>query len=225
MKESEEGASVFTFEPKKTEKPEVKFFVMSFCPFGNQVENSLYKVYKLLGNKVEWSPHYIVSKDSEGNYRALHGKNELNQNVREICVKKYFGVDKWWEFVYEINNKCSLENVETCWEDIAEKLEIDKEKVKECQKKEMGKLLDKEIELTEKYSATGSPTIFINDERYESREMYLADVIVLNGKNFTARELRTPEALKQAICSAFTSQPKECEEVLTGSVSVKGRCG
>ncbi|MCL5090378.1 MAG: DsbA family protein [Patescibacteria group bacterium] len=49
------------FEPKKSAKPEVKFFVMSFCPYGNQAEAGLEPVYQLLKNKVTWSPRYIVS--------------------------------------------------------------------------------------------------------------------------------------------------------------------
>ena len=46
---------------KKTEKPEVKFFVMSFCPYGNQAEAGLEPVYQLLKDKVTWLPRYIVS--------------------------------------------------------------------------------------------------------------------------------------------------------------------
>ena len=49
------------FEPKKTDKPEVKFFVMSFCPYGNQAEAGLEPVYQLLKDKVSWQPQYIVN--------------------------------------------------------------------------------------------------------------------------------------------------------------------
>lgn len=65
-KEGGEGAKVIEptpvpFNPKKSAKPEVKFFVMSFCPFGNQAEAGLEPVYQLLKDKVSWQPRYIVS--------------------------------------------------------------------------------------------------------------------------------------------------------------------
>ncbi|MGB9637371.1 MAG: DsbA family protein [Microgenomates group bacterium] len=50
------------FAPKtKSAKPEVKFFVMSFCPYGNQAEAGLEPVYQLLKDKVTWTPQYIIS--------------------------------------------------------------------------------------------------------------------------------------------------------------------
>ena len=35
------------FVPTKSDKPEIKFFVMSFCPYGNQAEAGLEPVYQL----------------------------------------------------------------------------------------------------------------------------------------------------------------------------------
>jgi len=50
------------FAPKtKSAKPEVKFFVMAFCPYGNQAEAGLEPVYQLLKDKVTWVPQYIIS--------------------------------------------------------------------------------------------------------------------------------------------------------------------
>lgn len=65
-KEGKEGAKVIEptqvpFNPKKSAKPEIKFFVMSFCPYGNQAEAGLEPVYQLLKDKVSWQPRYIVS--------------------------------------------------------------------------------------------------------------------------------------------------------------------
>jgi len=56
-----EGAVVFS--PEKQKKANIKFFVMSFCPYGNQAEDILKPVAELLGSEnVEWEPRYIVSK-------------------------------------------------------------------------------------------------------------------------------------------------------------------
>lgn len=51
---------VVSFTPQKTAKPQVKFFVMSFCPYANQAEAGLERVYRLLKDKVDWQPRYII---------------------------------------------------------------------------------------------------------------------------------------------------------------------
>jgi len=56
------AGSATTFKPdKKLKKPEIKFFVMSFCPYGNQAEAGLKPVAELLKDKVSWQPVYIVA--------------------------------------------------------------------------------------------------------------------------------------------------------------------
>ena len=50
------------FKPEKTEKPILDFYVMSFCPFGNQMEDLLRPVFDLIGSKVDIQPRYIFDK-------------------------------------------------------------------------------------------------------------------------------------------------------------------
>lgn len=54
--------SKVVFAPTKTDKTELKFFVMSFCPYGNQMEDVLRPVFDLLGSKANLVPHYIFDK-------------------------------------------------------------------------------------------------------------------------------------------------------------------
>jgi hypothetical protein len=54
--------SKITFAPEKNSKPELKFFVMSFCPYGNQMEDILKPVFDLLGDKADITPQYIFDK-------------------------------------------------------------------------------------------------------------------------------------------------------------------
>lgn len=51
-----------TFEPQKSSQPTFKFFVMSFCPYGNQMEEILRPVFDLLAKKINFEPHYIFNK-------------------------------------------------------------------------------------------------------------------------------------------------------------------
>ncbi len=202
------------FDAPDREKPNVKFFVMSFCPYGNQAENALGPVFKLFKNKVEWEPHYVIYSnyggypdyclDEEEKYCSMHGIQELNEDVRELCIWKYYDHSTWWDFVLQINENCNARNVDTCWVPIAKRLGIDTEKIKNCQKTEAINLLDEEIRLNQKYGVRGSPTVFINDVSY-------------NGA-------RTPEAYKQAICSGFVTEPEECSKTLSTTGSASGQC-
>lgn len=235
------------FAPPKKETPEVKFFVMSFCPFGNQAEAGLKPVAKLLGNKVSWQPVYIVAdaKKScesrcaqsvydedrcqqlvdqgqipdmktcrgyfpyddeeaclkekceglkEGEFTSLHGEQELNQDVREICAWNLGEDEKWWDFVEKVNENCSDKDADTCWEKQAKEAGLDTAKIKACQKNQAVDLLEKAAGECDQYDAYSSPMVFINDE-------------IFNGG-------RAPEDYKQAICSGFEKSPKECETVL-----------
>jgi glutaredoxin len=214
----EETQPTGAFDAPDREKPNVKFFVMSYCPFGNQAEKGLEPVFRLLGDKVEWEPHYVIYSnyasgypdyclDEENRYCSMHGIQELNEDVRELCMWKYIDHDLWWDFLMKVNDECNSRNVDTCWEPIAKDLGIDTDQIKTCQENEAIELLAKEVELNQKYGVRGSPTVFINDQQY-------------NGA-------RTPEAYKQAICSGFISPPDECSEVLSGSAASTptGGCG
>ncbi len=202
------------FDALDVETPNVKFFVMSFCPFGNQAEEGLKPVFELLSDKVEWEPHYVIYSsygtgypdyclDREEKYCSLHGIQELNQGVRELCVWKY-QPELWWEFVFEVNDQCDSTDADECWEPIAKEVGIDTEQIKACQEDEAMDLLEIESQLNEQFGVQGSPTVFVNDELYTGE--------------------RTPEAYKQGVCSGFVTAPEECLETLEGGEAAAGQC-
>lgn len=190
-------------EIPKTEKPEVELFVMSFCPFGNQAEDIIKPVKDLLGSKINLTLRYIVSKDGD-KYSSLHGDQELNQDVRELCVAKSQN-DKFWSFVEAINKDCTAQNADTCWEKTASDLGINVQKIKDCQSTEASSLLDQEISAAEQYGVTGSPQLFINGVEYQGD--------------------RTSEAYKVGICSGFNTQPTECSQILSADTSTTAQGG
>lgn len=204
LKETAKKANSTNDIPKR-DKAEAKLFVMSFCPYGNEAEEIIKPVVDLLGSKADIKVHYIVSKNGQ-NYSSLHGEQELNQDVREICVLKY-QPDKFWNFVLESNKKLNSENADKNWENVAKSTGVDIARVKECFSKEKNSLLDAEIKLTEKYGVSGSPTLVINDVIYEGD--------------------RTANAYKEAICAGFKNQPQECQTKLSNekNVSSQGGCG
>jgi len=191
-------------EIPKTEKPDVKLFVMSFCLYGNQAEEIMRPVIELLGNKFNFGLHYIVSKGTNGELLSLHGEQELHQDIREICVLKY-QKEKFWDFVERVNKNCTAQNADTCWEKTAEDSGINTQEIKDCEKTESNLLLEQELNLVKEYGVTGSPQLFINGVEYEGE--------------------RTSEGYKKGICSGFLNPPSECQQVLSSeSGSVEGGC-
>lgn len=281
---TEDGSLVFS--PEESKKPNIKFFVMSFCPFGNQAETGLKPVADLLGDKVEWEPHYIVNKSTEQQfeqmcqaeiyseelcqnyidqgyfpdldsckqrlysteeecfeaksgdclatsdgsyYCSLHGKKELNQDIREICAWNLTDdKSKWWQFISLVNANCQLEEIDQCWQEQAEKAGIDKDKVQDCFNKNAIETLDKEIAVTEEFAVSGSPSVFVNNTAYPPEEAYDQEgkaTVTIDKTTFKQEEYRSPEAFKQAICVAFSKTPKECKTELSREANMgSGSC-
>lgn len=203
-------------EIPKTDSPNVKLFVMAFCPYGNQAEEIIMPIQELLGDKANIELRYIFNKSEQGEYTSLHGEQELNQGIRELCVNKY-QKDKFWNFVKEINENCDYENVDNKWEAIANNMDIDVQKIKDCVNNEKQNLLAQEFELSqteylvqdpkkhkneERISISGSPTLIINDIVYDQG--------------------RSVQEYKDAICSAFTTPPDECSQELSDSSGSTG---
>src|SRR3989339_495302 len=58
-------ANSVALDINKSDRPELKFFVMSFCPYGNQMEEILRPVFDLMGSKADIRPQYIFEKISD----------------------------------------------------------------------------------------------------------------------------------------------------------------
>lgn len=200
----------------KTEKPEVKLFIMSFCPYGRQAAEAMINVYKLLKDRADIKVHYVIypSDYYKGreeqycidSYCAMHGLKELKENLREMCIAKLYGWDVYWSYMEKQLKNCDFNNIETCWKTVAQEVGIDTAKIEECVKVNATAYLKEEYELNKKYGVTASPTIFINNVNYIGQ--------------------RTPEAFKQAICSAFVEAPEECSQELSQTSSASmATCG
>ena len=204
----------------KSDRPDVKLFVMSYCPFGLQAEKALLPVYKLLKDKADIGIYFV-------DY-CMHGKKELDENLRQYCIERD-QKDKYYDYLICFIN--SSGDYTTC----LDKANIDKTQLDSCISE-----TDKEFNITnmyndkstwasgrfpqfnvekdlnDKYGVRGSPTFVINDK-----------VVSVN---------RSPESFKEAICSAFNNPPAECEQNLStttaspgfgnvpGSFSSSGKC-
>ncbi len=279
------GKTVEEFAVEKSARPKVEMFVMSFCPYGNQIEDSFLPVVKLLGDKVDWQPHYIVNKvnlqqvcqrqvyslklcqeyvqrkyfpdvkscrqrlypnlkaclkqlrpqallvNPNQGYLSLHGRQELNQDVREVCawnLKK--DVKQWWNFITAVDKNCNIGNVGSCWQKQAKDNGFEEAKIQQCFDKEALKILAAEEKLSNEKKASASPTVFINGASFPPQKAYGQNMVLRIGKKvFSVDQYRDPETLKTAICRAFKKAPRECSSKLavtaTKAKTKAGNCG
>ena len=196
----------------KTKKPDVDLFVMAFCPFGNQAEDSMIPALKLLGNKVNFHLHYIVSK-SGNTWASLHGPQELHEDVREICVENS-NPDKFLTFVKGINDGCTPKNADQCWVKVAKNSGLDTAKITKCQTDQTSTLLNQENKLTEKEYPIDNPA------KYQGKEKSTitgSPTLVINGVISSGG--RTSQDYLKAICTAFSNPPQECNSQIGNKAS------
>lgn len=276
----------FTFSTEKSSRPTLDFYVMSFCPYGNQMETALRPVFDLLGKKADLQPHYILSKvdnldtyckqtsgdpaqcqlyvqngyfqnisdcqktiadstqkcQDESNYlkapsgalyTSLHGRQEANQDVRELCAWNLTS-DKsvWWNFVGNVNKNCTAQNADTCWTDQAKAAGLDTNKITECFNQDGINLIEKEIAAANQVKAYSSPTLILNNTNFPPESAWTQDGsgnLAIGQEVFSQAQYRSPNTVKAAICSAFKKAPTECQTTLadskTAAPPAAGGCG
>jgi len=187
-------------EVPKTDKPKVEAFVFSYCPYGLQFEKAMIPVYKLLKNKADIN---IVA------IGAMHGEFEKVESLRQLCIQKEYGKDKLWSYLekFAVDPEIGSCNGDAkCLDPLISKifsqLSISKSKINSCMAKDAEALYNADMARAGELGQSGSPGFIING----------VDVQVA----------RTPEAIKQAICSAFNTAPSECEETLSTASASAG---
>jgi len=189
-------------EIPKRDKPDVKLFVMSYCPYGLQMEKAYLPVYNLLKDKLEMGIYFV-------NY-IMHNKKEIDENLRQYCIQK----EEKEKYVNYLS--CFLKAGE--FEKCLMEAKIDKDKMNSCisktdQEYKISQMyndkknwlngnypkFDVNSDLNEKYGVQGSPTIVINDK-----------VVEVNP--------RSPEKFKEIVCQSFNSAPAECSQTLSENV-------
>ncbi len=179
-------------------KVKLDFYVMSQCHYGTQVEDSIAPVMKKMGDIIDLNIDYILYPQSqyagqESTYCiedlcSMHGIPELQGNIVQLCVGEQ-APQKALDFI-NCQNK-DAKNIPDNWEKCVEELDLNKTKIQECYQGEQGKkLLRASKERADAVNAQGSPTMYLNDKRYEGG--------------------RSPLDFQRAICQEIENQHEEC---------------
>ena len=95
-----------TFEPSKSDKPDFQFYVMSFCPYGNQMEDLVKPVAQLLGNSANIRPQYIFDKITDLNAYCKQSAGDVSQCADYIQAGYFQSDAECKKTVTEYNAKC-----------------------------------------------------------------------------------------------------------------------
>ena len=180
-------------EVPKSNKPVADAFIFSYCPYGLQFEKALFPVYDLLKNKIDFN---IVA------IGAMHGEFEKQETLRQISIEKLYGKDKLFAYLKEFDNSADIGNCDgddTCLNKylpaIYSKLGIDKTKIENYMKTNAEAIYNEQSKEASSLGISGSPTFVINGVQVQVA--------------------RNPEAIKEAICDAFNTEPSECSQTLS----------
>jgi hypothetical protein len=64
----------------KKDVPVVDLFVMSYCPYGLQMQKGILPVIEALGSSIDFAMRWVGY--------TMHGKKEFNENIRQYCINK-----------------------------------------------------------------------------------------------------------------------------------------
>lgn len=206
IEEASTSQSAANAEIVKSDKPDVKLFVMSYCPFGLQAQKMFLPVYDLLKDKADMGVYFV-------DY-IMHEKDEMMENLRQYCIQKE-DKGKYSNYlacftVSGDSEKCLSEaginkgQIENCMFETDQAFSVSTlYNNKETWLNGQFPQFNVQKELNDQYGVQGSPTIVINDKVVEVSP-------------------RSPEKFKETICQAFNSAPEECSQKLSEDVPSSG---
>ncbi|MEA1925893.1 MAG: hypothetical protein U9M90_01440 [Patescibacteria group bacterium] len=193
-------------EPPKTEKPKVEAFIMSYCPFGTQMQKGLLPVVEALGSAIDFKFKFV-------DY-AMHGEKEIEENVRQHCIEEK-EPKKFSEYLSCFLRSKSMDSASClrsaninssilvkCANAVNERFKIEEKLKDKSAWKGNYPPFDVYKEENEAYSVQGSPTLVINGT--------------------TIQPKRDSASLLAAICKGFKEKPAACGKKLSEIVPSPG---
>lgn len=178
----------------KTDVPTVDLFVMSYCPYGLQMERGALPAVEALGNKIKFNLKFVGY--------TLHGQKEVDENTNQYCVAKTQPA--------KLNAylKCFWKDSKGTAEACMKTTGVNVAQVTTCVTE-----AKKQFSLTEK-------AFDINKDEVEKFDVQGSPTLVVNGTTISSG--RDSASVLKAICSGFNNQPKECQAKLSDKSPVAG---
>lgn len=185
---------------KKQDQPVMQAFVVSYCPFGLQMQRVLSGIVSKvpsLSKNIE--VRYIVEKAGK-NMSSMHGQQESDENLRQICIREE-QPDKYWKYIscFSLSGNSSQ-----CINSTG----VNAAMLDGCLANDNRglKYATVDFNITNQFNITGSPTLLMNGE-------------IVSESDFGGR---TEQAVKNLLCCGFSSKPDYCSINLSTEAAKTG---
>ena len=189
----------------KKDIPDVELFVMSYCPYGLQMEKGILPVVELLGSKINWQLKFV-------DY-VMHGQKEVDENLRQYCIQK----DGFAKLDSYLNCFAKQGDASVCL--TAAKIEASSlascVSQADAQFKINAKVVDKS-----QWRTTQFPPFDIYQADNAKYGVQGSPTLVVNGTTVSGQ--RDSQSLLNLVCSGFSNQPAECQQKLSGDAPAPG---
>ncbi len=200
--ENEVGINV---DIPKSERPVVEMFVMTYCPYGTQIQKGILPVLGVIGDDLDFRQMYV-------DY-AMQNKKELDENLLQYCIQK----ESNEELIAYLGCFLSAEGQsENCFNQIVN----NPEKVNSCIE-----ATDKEFKVTENYEQKidwrgNFPGFNVHANEVNKYNVGGSPTLIINGVEVPAH--RDPASLLNLICDAFEERPEGCDSQLPSVAPAPG---
>jgi len=209
---SQQSAPAKAADVPKSAVPDVRLFVMSYCPYGTQMEKGILPVLNTLGSKIKYTLEFV--NYSMHNDIKTNDRKELDENLRQYCIQKnqptklnayltcFLKAGQGTEASCEATAGVNAAQVATCMAQTDTQFNVTKDF--NDQSSYQGNFPQFEVNAADntKYGVQGSPTLVINGVQADAQ--------------------RDPASILKTICGAFTNAPKECSATLSGAAGAPG---
>ncbi|MCW1298648.1 MAG: hypothetical protein OH333_04935 [Candidatus Parvarchaeota archaeon] len=187
----EAGATCESLPKEST--PKLEAFVVSYCPYGIQMQRVLAEIIKNIPELANYIKVRYLGAVVNGKVTAMHGDQEATENLRQICIREE-QPNKFWDYI-----SCFIKKGDSAG--CLDSTGIDKTKLETCMSDSNKgiKYAQEDFSLQDNYRVTGSPTLILNGQR-------------VSEFNFGGR---SAQAVKTLLCCGFTDMPSVCEQNLT----------
>jgi len=188
-----EGEKMTCEDINKTKEPVLEAFVVSQCPFGVQMQRILNEIVKNIPKAASYIRMEYMGAIEGGKITAMHGDEEAQENLRQICLREE-QPNNLWPYI-----DCHIKegNVDSC----LQTAQVDISKLTACLADGNRGLsyAEKDFANQNLYEVTGSPTLIL-------------DGVKISEFDFGGR---TAEAVKTVFCCAFQDKPGFCDTALS----------
>ena len=192
MEEVEEVPEVLTCNDiGKAEMPEMEAFVVSYCPYGLQMQRILVEVITQMSELADNINIRYMGDIVEGEVTSMHGEEEAEENLRQICLRE----EQEDEFIPYLFCFMKAGDTETCLEEA----DVDTDTLDGCMTSTGLDYAKEDFDRQKEYQVTGSPSLFLNQVKVSEFDF--------GG--------RTAEAVKTLLCCGFNQVLEFCQTELT----------